>query len=230
MLGRLGIVGAVLAIWLTPVGQLDDAIASSQDVASTRAYVVAGYAALHATVTTWPVVEANIRKLNHKFHAECPEVGAGSPQSNEEQKLATETAGALWATGYDTDANIVRKFVKAVSPLRWSNPKINRAAHSYFKGLQEMVALKVPDLCGDVRAWSAGGFGAVTPATAQYARHVEDIEVKEIPRNLLRPFVQPADRRLVARAEALALRFEELEIGRGMNDWDMLLETLALSQ
>jgi hypothetical protein len=230
MLRRLGIVGATLAVWLTPAAMLDNAAASSLDVASTHAYVAAGYTALHATVTTWPTVEANIRKLNHRFHAECPEAGAGSPQSIEEQKLAAETAGALWATGYDTDANIVRKFVKAVSPLRWSNPKINRASHRYLKGLQEMVALTVPDLCGDVRAWSAGGFGAITPATAQYARHAEDIEVKEIPRNLLRPFVQSADKGLVAKAEALALRFEELEIGRGMEDWDMLLETLALSQ
>jgi hypothetical protein len=220
----------MFAVWLTPAGMLDSAAASPLDVASTHAYVEAGYTALHATVTTWPAVEANIRKLNHKFRAECPAVGAGSPQSNEEQKLATETAGALWATGYDTDAKIVRKFVKAVNPLRWSNPKINRHAHRFLKGLQEMVALKVPDLCGDVRAWSAGGFGAVTPATTQYARHVEDIEVKEIPRNLLRPFVRPADKGLVARAEAFALRFEELEIGRGMEDWDTLLETLALSQ
>ena len=229
-MGRLGIVGAVLVIWLTPVGQLDDAVASSRDIASTHAYVVAGYAALHATVSTWPAVEANIRKLTHKFHTECPEVGARSPQSNEEQKLATETAGALWATGYDTDASIVRKFVKAVSPLRWSNPKVNRAARRYLKGLQEMVALQVPDLCADVRTWSAGGFGPVTLTTTRYARHVEEIEVKEIPRNLLRPFVRPADKGLVVRAEALALRFEELEIGRGMEDWDMLLETLALSQ
>jgi hypothetical protein len=231
MLGRVGIVVAVLAVSLTPFGgTLDDAAAAPQDVASTHAYLVAGYAALHATVTTWSTVEANIRKLDRKFKAECPEVGAGSPQSKEEQKLAAETAGALWATGYHTDAKIVQRFVKAVSPLRWSNTAINRAARRYVKGLHEMTLLKVPDLCGDVRAWSTGGFAAVPAATETYVRHSEAIEVKEIPRNLLRPFVQPSDKGLVATDERLALRFEELEIGRGMEDWDTLLETLALSQ
>ncbi|HEY8303479.1 MAG TPA: hypothetical protein VIG42_02705 [Solirubrobacteraceae bacterium] len=231
MLGRLGIVGIVLAIWLTPIGGLlDDAAATPQDVASTHAYLVAGYAALHATVTTWPTVEANIHKLDRKFKTECPNVGAGSPQNNEEQQLAYETAGALWATGYRTDAKIVQRFVKAVSPLRWSNPTINRDAQRFVKGMREMTLLKVPDLCGDVRTWSAGGFGAVTAATKQYVRHVEAIEVKEIPRGLLRPYVQPTDKGLVATDERLALRFEELEVGRGMEDWDMLLETLALNQ
>jgi hypothetical protein len=231
MLGRLGIVCAVLAVWLTPAGGLlDTAAATPRDGASTHAYLVAGYAALHATVATWPAVEANIHKLNRRVKAECPEVGAGSPQSKEEQKLAYETAGALWATGYRTDAKIVQKLVRAVSPLRWSNQAVNRAARKFVKGLREMVALQVPDLCGDVRAWSAGGFGPVTPTTEQYVRHAEAIEVKEIPRGLLRPYVQPADKGLVATDERLALRFEELEIGRGMEDWDMLLETLALSQ
>lgn len=231
MIGRLGIVAAVLAVWLTPIGGvLDDAAASPQDTASTHAYLVAGYAALHATVSTWSSVEANIDKLDRKFKTECPNIGAGSPQNNEEQKLAYEAAGALWATGYRTDAKIVRKFAKAVSPLRWSNPTVNRDARRYIKGLLEMTQLQVPDLCGDVRAWSAGGFGAVTATTKTYVRHAEAIEVKEIPRALLRPYVAPADKGLVATDERLALRFEELEVGRGMEDWDMLLETLSLNQ
>jgi hypothetical protein len=226
MLGRLGIVAAVLTIGLVPAS----ASATPRDVASTHAYVVAGYAALRATVTTWSSVEASVHKLNLRFRAECPNVGVGSPQSEEEQKLSYEVAGALWATGYHTDAKIVRTFVKAVSPLRWSNPAITRAAHRFIKGLREMTGLAVPDLCGDVRAWSAGGFNTVPSSTEHYVRHVEAIEVKEVPRRLLAPYVQPSDRGLVARAERLAIRFEELEIGRGQDDWNMLLETLALNQ
>jgi len=226
MLGRLGIVVAVLAVGLTPAS----ASAAPRDVASTHAYLVAGYAALHATVSKWSAVEASIRKLDERFHAECPEVGAGSLQSAEEQKLAYETAGALWATGYHTDRKIVQAFVRAVGPLRWSNPTIDRSARRFTKGLREMTVLPVPDLCGDVRAWSAGGFKAVPASTEQYVRRVEAIDVKEIPRGLLAPYVQPADRGLRARVERLATQFEELEFSRGQDDWNTLLETLALSQ
>lgn len=226
MLRRLGILAAVLTVGLTPAG----ASAAPRDVASTHAYLVAAYAALHATVTTWSSVEANIRKLDQRFGAECPAVGAGSPQSNEEQKLSAEVAGALWATGYHTDARIVQAFVKAVRPLRWSNPAITRSAQRYTAGLHEMTLLPIPDLCGDVRTWGAGGFKAVTASTQQYVRRVEAIEVKEIPRRLLAPYVQPADRGLRARDERLATKYEELEFQRGQDDWNTLLEVLALNQ
>jgi hypothetical protein len=226
MLGRLGIVIALLAVWIAPT----PAAAAPQDVASTHAYLVAGYTALHAVVTKWSSVEADIHKLDLRFHAECPEVGAGSPQSAEEQKLSYEVAGALWATGYHTEANVVQAFVKALKPLRWSNPAITRSARKFAKGLREMTALAVPDLCGDVRTWTAGGYKAVPLDTQQYDQHVEAIEVKEIPRGLLVPYVQPADRGLRARVERLASQYEELEISRGQSDWNTLLEVLALNQ
>jgi hypothetical protein len=226
MLGRLATLAAVLAIGLTPAG----AAAAPRDVASTHAYLVAGYTALHAVVSKWSSVEAGIRKLDLRFHTECPKVGAGSPQSEEEQKLSYEVAGALWATGYRTDAKVVRAFVKAVGPLRWSNPAITRSAHRFTKGLQAMAALPIPDLCGDVRSWIAGGFKAVTASTREYDRRVEAIEVKEVPRGLLLPYLPPADRGLLARTERLATQFEELEFERGQIDWDTALETLGLNQ
>ncbi len=226
MMRRWGILAAVLAVGLSPAA----AVAAPQDVTSTHAYLAAGYTALHATVTKWSSVEANIHKLDLRFQGECLHVGAGSPQSEEEQKLSYEVAGALWATGYHTDAKIVGAFVKVVNRLKWSNPAITHAARRFAKGLREMTALQIPDLCADVRSWAAGGFKAVPATTEQYVRHVEAIEVKEIPRRLLTPYVQPADRGLRARDERLATKFEELEFQRGQDDWNALLEVLALNQ
>lgn len=226
MRGRLGIVAAILTVGLMPAG----AAGAPRDVASTHAYLVAGYTALHAVVGKWSSVQADIHKLNLRFHAECPDVGAGSPQSEEEQKLSYEVAGALWATGYRTEAKVIRAFIRAVKPLRWSNPATTRSAHKFITGLHEMSVLSIPDLCGDVRAWSAGGFKAVSSNTEQYVRHVEAIEVKEIPRGLLRQYVQPSDKGLVKRVERLYTRFSELEFITGQDDWNMLLETLALNQ
>ncbi|MGC2373286.1 MAG: hypothetical protein WA484_05370 [Solirubrobacteraceae bacterium] len=226
MLGRLATLAAVLTLGLAP----GNAAAAPRDVASTHAYLVAAYTALHATVTKWSAVEASLHKLDLRFHAECANVGAGSPQSDEEQKLSSEVAGALWATSYHTDAKIVQRFVRAVSPLRWSNPAITSSAHRYATALHEMTMLPIPDLCGDVRSWAADGFKAVSASTEQYDRRVEAIVVKEVPRRLLAPYVQPSDRGLRTRDEHLATRFEELEFTHGQDDWNMLLETLALNQ
>jgi len=228
VLRRFGLIVVFLGLLLAPPSAA--AAASARDVTSTHAYVVAAYTALHSVVTRWSSVEASIRKLDQRFQAQCPHVGAGSPQSEEEQKLSYEVAGALWATGYHTDARIVDRFVRAIAPLHWSNPVVDRSARKLAKGLRAMVALQAPDLCSDVRAWAAGGYNAVPASTASYVRHVEAIEVKEIPRSLLVRYALPSDRGLIARTERLATRFEELEFQRGQVDWDNLLEVLSLNQ
>ncbi|HEV7937592.1 MAG TPA: hypothetical protein VGP18_06160 [Solirubrobacteraceae bacterium] len=215
-----------LLLGVAPTG----ASAAPRDVASTQAYLVATHAALQAVVGKWSSVEAGIHQLDLRFRAECPDVGAGSPQSEEEQKLSYEVAGALWATGYHTDIKVIRSFVKAVAPLSWSNPTITRDVRKFTKGLQQMGALPVPNLCGDVRTWAAGGYKAVPADTEQFDRRVEAIEIKEVPRGLLLRYLPSADRPLLAQTEHLATRFEELEFSHGQVDWNTALETLGLNQ
>ena len=226
MLRRAAILTAVLAAAFAPA----TAGATSRDVAATHTYLAASYTVLHAAVSTWPSVEASIHRLDLRFHAECPDAGAGSPQNEEEQKLSYEAAGALWATGYHADATIVRAYVKTLNGLTWSNPQITRDARRLAGGLREMTALRVPGICADIGAWRADGFGAMPPDVEPYDRHVEAIDIHEIPQRLLAPYVQPADKGLRKRAEHLATRFAELEFMRGQADWIRLLEVVGLNE
>jgi hypothetical protein len=223
---RMAIAVAVLVLALTP-GVAD---ASSQDAASTHAYLTASYTLLHTAVGTWPSVERNIHKLNLRLHAECPNAGAGSPENEEAQKLTYEAAGALWAVGYRTDVASIHAYSRVVGHLTWSNPKITHEAHRLSKGLLEMAALKVPDLCADVRAWHTDGFGAMPADVEPYDRHVEAIDIHEVPQHLLTPSLRPADRSLRRNVEHLATRFEELEFMHGQADWISLLEAVGLSE
>jgi hypothetical protein len=227
MLRRATILTAMLAGALVPATA---GAASRQNVASTHAYLADSYTVLHAAVSTWPSVEASIHTLDLRFHAECPNAGAGSPQNAEEQKLTYEVAGALWATGYHTDATVVHAYVKSLDRLTWSNPQITRDAHRLARGLREMTALQVPNICADIRAWHADGFAAMPSDVEAYDQHVEAINIHEIPRGLLIPYVQPADRGLRERTEHLATRFEELEFMRGQADWIALLEVVGLNE
>jgi hypothetical protein len=226
MLGRLAIVLVVGAFGLAPAS----AAASPRDVASTHAYLEADHAVLAAVVSGWPSDEASIRQFDSKIKSECPSVAAGSPQSEEEQKLSTEVVGTLWATVYHKNAGLIQRFAKAVSSLTWSNSAIARGVRRYTKGLHEMVALQMPDLCADVRAWVGGGFKATPSSTDRFVRRVEAIEVKELPQRLLAPYIAPSDRGLAARVAHLATRNDELEFTRGESDWNTLLEVLALNQ
>lgn len=226
MLRGLAIALAALAVGAVPAS----ATTTPRDAASTHAYLEASYAALRAVVSGWPTVEVDIHKLDLDLRSECPDVGADSPQSEEEQKLSNEVIGALWAVSYGADATIVRRFLRAVDPLTWSNPGVTHAARAYARNLHAMTVLPVPGLCADARAWVASGYKTVPAATEQFDRHVEAIEIKELPRKLLAPYLGSADRVLMARVEHEAHRFEELEFVRGQDDWDTLLETLALDQ
>jgi hypothetical protein len=222
-------VGAVvtLALWSMPTSAL---AASQQDSASTHAALVAAYTSLHGIIDTWPKVEASLSKLDRKFATECPDVGMGSPQNESEQRLSYEVAGALWATAYHTDAKYADEFINVVSPLRWSNHAIVRRGLKFIIGLHEMIALKVPDICRDVRTWTASGFTTVPADTQQFDSHVESINVEIPSPRILAPYMRPSDRALLARVEHLVTRFDELEFTVGQRFWDTLLETFALNE
>ncbi len=204
--------------------------ASQQDESSTHTALVAAYTSLNGIVSTWPKLEASLSRLNQKFAAECPHVGVGSPQNESDQRLSYEVAGALWATAYHTDAKYANIFINAVSPLRWSNHSIVRRGLNFIVGLREMMALKVPDLCGDVRTWIAGGFATVPSDTEQFDNHVESINVEIPSPRILEPYVSPSDKGLLQRVERLVTKFDELEFTVGQRYWDTLLETLSINQ
>ncbi len=219
----------MLAVSLVPASAAA-AAQSTENVASTHTYLTVGYTALHAAVASIHSIEANVDKLNRQYAAECPKVGAGSPQTEEEQHMSYEVAGALWSTAYHTDTGIIQRFMQAVKPLRWTNSKITRDADNYAKSLLELAMLPLPNLCGDVRAWNADGFATIPASTIQFDHHVEAIEGKPIPWQLIAPYVAPADKGLVARDKSLLTQLENLETTLGQNWWDMTLETLALNQ
>jgi hypothetical protein len=223
----LAIVLTVLAVGLVPADAL---AAPSQDDSSAHRTLIAADTTLQAIVSTWPKEEASFHELDLRFASECPDVGAGSPQNGSEQNLSYEVAGALWATGYHTDAKIADSFVDAVNSLRWTNPAIARRLHRFVTGLREMIALTVPNLCGDVRSWIASGYKTVPPSTLQFDQHVEAIEVEVPSPQLVAAYVQPADRGLLKRVEHLVTKFEELEFSTGQTAWIDVLETLGLNE
>jgi hypothetical protein len=232
-MGRYGAIAlatlafTAFAVGAAPAGAL---AAPQEDISSTHAVLVAAYKTLHTVIGTWPTVEANLSRLNRKFAAECPDVGAGSPQNESGQKLSYEVTGALWATGYHTDAKTLEAFTNEVSPLRWTDTAIVHRGLKFLIGLHEMIALQLPDLCQDVRTWIAGGYNTVPADTQQFDQHVEEIEVEIPSMQMFAPYVQPFDRGLFDQVKRLIKKFDELEFRVGQNFWNTLLGTLALNQ
>jgi hypothetical protein len=217
---------ALLVLGLIPA----EATATPRDRASTHAYIQANFALERAANASIAPTEASVALLNQKLGQECPKAGAGSPQNAESQKASYEVAGALWSVSYGAVAGPIGTFVRAVKPLRWSNPKITRIAQGYARSLSELAALPMPNICADVRTWSASGFHTIPTATVSFDQHVESIEGHTISARLLTPYERPSDRSVVARTSRLETKLERAETVAGFTDWDTLLATLALNQ
>jgi hypothetical protein len=226
----VAIVVGVPVIALLGLARADALAASNADITTTHKALASAYKGLHAVVSTWPREEASFHQLDRKFAAECPDVGMGSPQNEPEQKLSYEVAGALWATGYHTDAKIAETSIREVRSSRWSSPSLTRRWHRYLRGLREMIALQVPDLCGDIRSWAASDYRTIPASTLQFDQHVEAIDVEIPPAQLFTPYLQSSDRTLFAQVKHLFTRFEELEFVTGQREWIKLLEVVGLNE
>jgi hypothetical protein len=213
------------ALAIAPAG----ALATPQDAAATHAYIEANFALAQASQARAAIAQAAAVRLTGRVTRACHDAGAGSPENEESQKVSYEAVGALWSVIYGADTGPIRVFVRAVAPLRWSNPKLTRAAQGYARSLHELATLALPNLCADVRTWSTGGFRTVPAATIRFDKYVEAIEGHTIAPRLLTPYERPGDRGIVERTTRLETKLEHTETVTGFNDWDTLLEALGLN-
>ena len=208
-----------------------DAAAAPRDTSSTNAYFVAADTELRATIASIHTnVQASIDALNGQYAAECPGAGAGAPVDGRQNPIVLELVGAGWATSFRSDARIIQAFARAVQPLRWSDVRITRDLAGYVSSLKELSELPLPDLCADIRSWSASGFETIPAATVQFDRRLEAIHGEPPPLGLLVPYERPAQEILAARFARLESTLGALETMTEQNWGDMLLETLSLPQ
>jgi hypothetical protein len=223
---RFLLAALALALGLAPA----QAIAAPADVAATHAYIQANYALARASVALIGPVQAKVERVNSSLAHECPRAGIGTPEVEASQPMSYEVAAALWSVAYGTAAGPIRTFVAATARLHWSNHAITRAAASYARNLREFSALPLPNLCADVRSWTASAFQVVPAATLSIDRRAEAIELNTVAPRLLRPYESGNDASVLARTMQLETKIEENEFNLGQNDWIQLLHTLGLPQ
>ena len=205
------------------------ALAGSRDVQSTHAGIAAAYALAKASVAAIPVAQAKVQSYNRRLASECPNAGAGTPETEASEPMSKEVAAALWSIEYGSTAAPIKTFARAIKPLHWSNGGFNRAVHEYAASLIGLATLTLPDLCSDVRAWKAGGFTTVPRDVVELDEHVEPLQLPRIPWGLVAPYVHGHDASLVKYIKAAELKTAEAEFMLGQKDWYQVIETVGLA-
>jgi hypothetical protein len=221
---RLAVLLVVVVFAIAPSA----APASTRDVTSTHAAIAATYTLARARVAIINVAQAKIESYKHKLAGECPGVGAAAQETEATEPMSKEVAVALWSITYGSAAAPIEKFAKAIKPLHWTSARVNRIAHGVAANLSALAAIRLPDLCADIRAWAATGFTTVPPHVIELDEHVEPLTLSEIPWKLVAPYTRGHDASLVTYIKRAETTLAEAEFMKGQRDWYQVLDTVGL--
>lgn len=205
------------------------ASAASSNSASTHAFILADLTLSREGERRISLSQRRAKEGEHRVLRECPHAGAGSPQDEQSYALSYEAAGVLWSAAYGADARPIATFVRATSPLRWSNAATMHAVKRYVTGLNGLSKLRKPHVCEDIAAWKASGFTRLPAATTSFDAHLESLEATPVPSRLLLPYAGPKDRQLLALTKRIQTKLLNAETVLGSGDWYGLTEGLELN-
>jgi hypothetical protein len=139
----------------------------------------------------------------------------------------------MTVAGYSTAAGPIATFDHAVRGLRWSDARLTRTVRTFAAKLQQLSTLALPNVCGDVQAWAAGGFATVPASTTQFVPHYLAVtpEAEEVPLmiHLLMPYARPGDFAILRRVERLEARLGEAEAA-AVETYSHVIMSLELQQ
>ncbi len=206
---------------------------SAADMAATQTLARATKTLLNAARPDLPKGLAAVNRYAGEIAAQCPNVAAKSPQDQGSEQLDNEVVAAMTVVGYRTGAGPIKDFYNVVKGLHWSNTKLTRAVKTFAAKLDKLVNLTVPNLCGDVKEWVAGGYKTLTASTTQFLKQYDavDPEAEEGPliMRLARPYATVGDISLFHSIESFESELAETE-AHAVFAYKRIMNTLELNQ
>ena len=143
-------------------------------------------------------------------------------QSRQLGELKTELLFALDDSRTQPDREADEALIHALTPLKWSNPRITFLFHVIAEVAQEELDSPAPAVCADMKAWVAGGYKTLTPSSKELATRLEaslkhtlelialaeQTPIKALP-DVLASYENASDRALARRSEALTAQLKK---------------------
>lgn len=207
---KRGAFAALLAVVLGFFALAPMASPRGNDAGPTLAYLHAQEVLLHERSLALPAARADASGFVAGVAAGCPGALAHAPRNIRIGEALEEAFAGLASAFLRPWAVPLVTFAGTVEHLSWSNRRLTRlVALEAARGRAE-ASLPSPQLCSDLEAWVAGGYGSLPPSAARFLQTYRAVSVavgaggrsidEEIHR-LLVPYEDPA-----AKRRALALR------------------------
>jgi hypothetical protein len=221
---RAALLAGVAVLTIAPSG----ALASSGDVAATSTYIRINHKLVQEAVSRIPAVHTTLRRVLAQVRSECPMVAAGSPQNSESEQLSNEVVGVMVTAAVHGALPFPHEYLSVAGRLKWSNPTVTSGVRAYVAKVRVLESLKQPDICADIRSWSASGFQTLAPSTLAFAPRFMAAWVSpgELPM-ALSAYETADETRLLRETHSLEAQFSEFE-AREVETWGQFMNTLGL--
>jgi hypothetical protein len=218
---------AMLAVTGALAASASPASASS-NAASTQAYLQANYALVQHFAARIPSTEMELNGVLAEIRRECPAAAAGSPQDVDSEQLSNEVIGTMVTTVVQHNVAPILAAVREVAPLRWSSAALTNSIRAESAKGKVLSSLAVPDLCAEVKAWTASDFQTLPASTVSFDQRFMPAWVAPgfLPA-ALSAYESPAERTLARRTARLEQQWTDFE-AREVETWGGLMDTLEL--
>jgi hypothetical protein len=139
-------------------------------------------------------------------------------QSRQLGDLKLELSFALLASRSQPDREATAALIHALTPLKWSNPKITFLLRFIVELLKEELNLPSPPVCADMKSWVESGYKMLSAASKESASRSEALlklsfELIAVGQAGVRPFPEDLARYENAPDRALARHVETIAVG-----------------
>jgi len=203
-----------LAGWLASSLPSAAARTHPRDARATWTYLQTEVALFGALIANSHREQQAGEELVGRLAAECPGV-AGSADSRvldggtAVERLREETFDAVVVAYLSPDLSLARLAARALSRLSWRRHRLTVLVHHQARAEAATGALRLPDLCGDLETWAAGGYKSVPASTTRFLKRYEATEggpgLERI-WHMLRPYEGPRARALRRHVQRLRER------------------------
>jgi hypothetical protein len=218
----------VLAFAVLGVAGPSAAAADSADVASTQAYLQTNYTLMRYFTAHIPAAKAEIASVLAGVRSECPLAASGSPQDVNSEQLSNEVVGTMVTTVVQHNLPATLSAIRATESLHWSNGALNKSIHAYLAKAKALIALAVPNLCGDIKAWATSGFKTLPASTVSFSpRFLSSWVAPGDQPPALRHYESSQDAALAHRTTKLEEQWTQFEADE-VETWGEIMDALVL--